>query len=727
MSYCIDHPQQKISAICVSSHKCQRKLCDQCMSNHLMTQQKPLPINIFLDKLQEKVNQYKLKENQQKQQFRVAFKCVLDSTEQMIIKLYKQLDESIEKIFSKMEEQDQSYINLLDNNSNPTDSSINDLEQLVQILEGNTLEDWNNQKNYYMLQLETSKNWLEQEMKNFSKNFNFEMSEILSNFKYIEKSFLWNYSKERFINTEYQKIFTKQKEIQYIREGSILRSDIIIDSSQKPQMFSNLEQIQYLNWIGAYGKYNQKVGKWLATWKGEPINKVGGQYSDYGRKLGKWKELINNYWSKAQAYEIGEYENGQRRGAWKCIYGDKEIGQGDYNSQGRKEGKWIELTDGFWDQSQAIFQGEYRDGKKVGQWDIKLRSEGQEEFELIGGGSYNESGDEVKIGKWIELPDGFNNEQEVTLIGEYEKGNKFGRWDILYKGDQIGGGSYDEGGQGIKIGEWIELNDGYDNWKQISYSGQYKNGKKVGRWDTYWNWDGENKQIGGGLYDEERVGIKIGRWVELSQGFRNNSQVTYNGEYKNGNKIGRWDIMWKQEDENEFKLIGGGLYDEVEDGTKIGNWTELSEGFWAESQVAYVGEYKKGIKIGRWDILYHGKQIGGGLFDEEGNGLKIGKWVDISEGYQYASNIIYIGEYKNGKKVGRWDVFDEDEQIGGGSYDEKGEGMKFGKWIEPWEKFDWYNSIVYNGEYLNGKKVGLWVQQGKSNGEEIYKEIRYDN
>lgn len=41
--------------------------------------------------------------------------------------------------------------------------------------------------------------------------------------------------------------------------------------------------------------------------------------------------------------------------------------------------------------------------------------------------------------------------------------------------------------------------------------------------------------------------MKIGKWFELSDGFMDTSQVIYNGVYKNGEKVGRWDILWLED------------------------------------------------------------------------------------------------------------------------------------------------------------------------------------
>lgn len=60
---------------------------------------------------------------------------------------------------------------------------------------------------------------------------------------------------------------------------------------------------------------------------------------------------------------------------------------------------------------------------------------------------------------------------------------------------------------------------------------------------------------GGGSYDEEGQEIKIGKWTEKSDGYLDRSQVTYNGEYKNDKKVGRWDIMFKNRITNNHELM----------------------------------------------------------------------------------------------------------------------------------------------------------------------------
>ncbi|CAD8159261.1 unnamed protein product [Paramecium pentaurelia] len=528
-------------------------------------------------------------------------------------------------------------------------------------------------------------------------------------------------------------LYTQDNKILYLQNGEILRNEFLYDDQQDPDLLISMKQIKNLQWQGKIEKNKKKMGKWMAVWNGEALIDFCGYY-ELGLKQGLWKELNKNYWSQAKISESGEYFNNQKIGAWIYLYENKKIGGGSYNSQGLKHGKWIDLCDWFYDYSQITFQGEYKNGKKIGQWDFYWNW--NQKNRQIGGGYYGD--DEIKTGRWIELNDSFSWVSQVTYNGEYKNGIKVGRWDIWYKKNygtnqniqlqnymiryyvQIfsGGGLYDEGN---KKGRWIEISDNFDGGQQMTYNGEYKQGKKVCQWDILWNfYHQQYRLMGGGLHDN---GIKIGKWVEISQGFKMSSQITYIGEYKNGSKFGRWDTYW---DWNKNFQIGGGSYDNAGYGLKIGKWVDLSDEYEGVQQVIYNGEYQNGQKVGRLQkilckickIQYYAYKYfsGGGLFDE---GIKIGRWQDLSDGFRIVSQITYDGQYQNGKKVGRWDIYwrhqKENKQIGGGSYDE--EGVKAGQWIELIEGFQNAIQITYQGEYKNGNKVGRWQFLWNNNGE----------
>ncbi|CAD8209758.1 unnamed protein product [Paramecium pentaurelia] len=572
---------------------------------------------------------------------------------------------------------------------------------------------------------------------------------------------------------------TNENERKYFFDGQLLRIELRNNQSVGFLNYTNLEQLYHLNWSGKYGLFNQKVGRWITTWKGEMLRDAGGWYSDDEKKQGLWIELTKNYRNKAEVYESGYYIDDQRYGIWNYIYNEQLIDAGCYNYQGRKNGKWTELSDQFSYYSQVKYTGEYKNGKKVGLWEVWYQelntykynligcgsydgdgnkigqwielSEGYKQFEkitytgqyksgkkigrwdiwfdkgqnkienTIGGGLYDKNG--TKIGKWIEVSDGFQQYPLITYIGQYRNGNKIGRWDIFEHGEMIGGGSYDEV-DSIKIGRWIEPSDyfGYD-WQTI-YNGEYKNGKKVDRWDIEKRDDKGThfKKIGGGSYDKEQGSIKIGFWCEFDDHNNFDECITTKGEYKNGNKIGRWETLWKSKFDETDKLIGFGSYDELSS-NKFGKWIEISDTFQYLSQVTYIGEYINGVKVGRWDIYYQknsrdtkNELIGGGSYNDEKHGLiKIGKWIELGHSFNISSQVTFIGEYKSGKRVGRWEIWFQQnygdqkfQQVGGGSYDEEQGYIKVGRWIELTDNFNKKSQVAFKGEYKNCRKIGRW-------------------
>ncbi|CAD8105147.1 unnamed protein product [Paramecium sonneborni] len=548
---------------------------------------------------------------------------------------------------------------------------------------------------------------------------------------------IWNNSSKCFTRGKFQIQYTKDSEIIYSQNGMVIRKDQIVNILVKPEVLKNLEQIKYLQWIGNYDQNKKKVGRWEITWNGENLNNVGGEYLD-GRKTGQWKDLTQNYWSQAQVYEIGKYENNIRKGVWEFVYNNYKIGGGQFNNDGNKQGKWIDLFENFFYNAQVTYNGEYNmNNMKVGRWDIMYDKVRDRQYKQIGGGQYDKEGNQKKIGKWVELFEGFQLNAQVTYNGEYNINSmKVGRWDIMYC--QIGKQEYQQ--------------------MQILF---------VQKTQTY---------SGGGSYDQEGNQKKIGKWVELFEGFQQLAKVTYDGEYNMNNmKVGKWDIMFEgdwmqilqnlQEYLNIYIYSGGGQYDKEGNQNKIGNWVELFEGFHWKAQVIYNGEYNmNNMKVGRWDIMYcknataEYKQMqilqnlqeylniynysGGGQYDKEGNQKKIGKWVELFEGFQYDAQVTYNGEYNmNNMKVGRWDImyckWDEKEfkqmQIlfiykniqysssGGGKYDQEGNQKKIGSWVELDEEFgkweeqikgpQYCNQVTHNGEYnMKGQKVGIWVE-----------------
>ncbi|CAD8190269.1 unnamed protein product [Paramecium pentaurelia] len=474
------------------------------------------------------------------------------------------------------------------------------------------------------------------------------------------------------------------------------------------KILKTLEQIKHLNWKIECIKESNQIGKWMAIWKNNQTIS-SGYYFEEKIKQGIWKEAVDNYWSKAEISYIGMYQNNKRNELWKIMLGKKQIGGGQYNEQGMKYGKWIEQSDDYWIENQVTYNGEYIDGKKYGLWNILYRQKYMQQqlifiilIQFRGGGVYDKN--ELKNGNWVDLCDGFCDGCQFIFTGKYNNGLKCGIWNSIIwhpwrqQFDYIGGGQYDV--FGMKDGNWVELKSANDLLHIMGIIRMAEN-MVDGTLNIKGNSCKEhlNNQSGGGnYYDNE---IKNGKWIEISDSFMMDSQIIYKGEYKNSQKFGKWNSMFRFLGEQNFLNCGGGSYDE--NGQKTGSWIELSDNFSKFIQITFEGEYLNGKKIQKWKDKI--KKIGSGLYDK--NGMKDGKWVEMVDNFLEYKEITCNGKYNEGRKQGRWDYkIKNKEYIGGGYYNQN--GKKNGKWVDLGDYFKEYLQIIWIGEYDNGEKCGKW-------------------
>ncbi|CAD8214690.1 unnamed protein product [Paramecium octaurelia] len=155
---CSYHIENQVSLICIAPHNCQfsRKLCVEWQHEQgVDMQQHTVPIRKFQQMVTNKLQESSLKQTPE-------LTTMLNST-QKIKQFWDDLAEYIKMIQTK----ETSYLEIMNKNLNPTQLSNTELEQLVQISTGKTLEDWNNEKNNYLKKLETTKNQLEIETQAF--------------------------------------------------------------------------------------------------------------------------------------------------------------------------------------------------------------------------------------------------------------------------------------------------------------------------------------------------------------------------------------------------------------------------------------------------------------------------------------------------------------------------------------------------------------------------------
>ena len=111
----------------------------------------------------------------------------------------------------------------------------------------------------------------------------------------------------------------------------------------------------------------------------------------------------------------------------------------------------------------------------------------------------------------------------------------------------------------------------------------------------------------------------------------------------------------------------------------VNNYTGKYMEWYDDGNKKCEGEYKDGKKEGKWTGWYENE-------DEDGNGNKMYEW-----------------EYKDGKKEGKhlgW--YERGNKKYEGEYKD---GKLEGKWIGWWEN----GNKEFEGEYKDGEKVGKWI------------------
>ncbi|CAD8192666.1 unnamed protein product [Paramecium octaurelia] len=453
----------------------------------------------------------------------------------------------------------------------------------------------------------------------------------------------------------------------------------------------------------------------------------------------------------------GNYNNGKKSGKFQIIWKGENLNiGGEYNQKGEKFGSWTELFENYGDKSQVYYIGEYLDGKKYGSWSRQY-DDGLNTITLPLG-MYSE--ERLKDGVWLELHEKFWDNHQVFYTGQYNKGVKNGFWAMkqnLNNSKIIGGGFYNQ--KGMKSGEWnekyfwdnlvIEVGD-YENGRkignwfskieklrtnifalesqssQLHFHGDYKDGVKVGLWDIFFQDDENYKLIGGGIYDDK--GMKNGKWIEFDKNYK----------YSLGWLIQEWKEIWFLGRQNQTLYIinlytfrFGGMYDS--NGVKQGKWSlrnQLVTDPFCYDDYDQNGSYINGIKVGKYSDHFFNINFQGQYNDK---GMRNGKWKEIKNKDNQKCKIIYEGEYDNGFQIGKWEIYDDNydrllqisqiiiAQRGGGTYIQ--EGIKDGMWIELHENFFYRVEVRYDGQYQSGIKIGDWIIKKKNMKKTNYKQI----
>ena len=386
-------------------------------------------------------------------------------------------------------------------------------------------------------------------------------------------------------------------------------------------------------------------------------NGIAKEYTGFDSKLifkGEYKNGLRN--GKGTEYDRagelmfeGEYLNGLRNGQGKEYSLGKLVFEGEFLN-GKKNGKGKEYFDG-----ELKYEGEYKNGERIGKG---------KEYEK--GKLKRES---IYISNAIRLD--INEEDEIKYKDNLKVyGKEYYNHILVFEGEYL---NRQRNGKGKEY-------DCYNN--TMEFEGEYLNGKRNGRGKEYRNekliFEGEylnDKKWNGILYDvinNEKYELKNGNGFFKEYYINGGLDITFDGEYKNGNRDG------KGKELSDGKITFEGEYKNGErNGKGKGKLYVLHD-----NKYTFEGEYLNGIKNGKGKVFYDGKLIFNGeyLYDKRRKGKE---YLD--------GKLEYEGEYMFNRK---WN---------GKGYDENG-NITY-EIIDGNGKIKEYHSngkLKFEGEILNG-------------------------
>ena len=267
---------------------------------------------------------------------------------------------------------------------------------------------------------------------------------------------------------------------------------------------------------------------------------------------------------------------------------------------------------------------------------------------------------------------------------------------------------------GLKVGAWAHK----DGRGYVYAEGTYQEGTKTGPWRYYVSPVSRYTHVADVSGSYNAMGQKTGNWVFLSM----KTKIQVEAEYVDNLMQGR--CTWYN---SEGDLLATGIMDA---GIRHNQWI-----FYTNGETMTRGYYKNGLKMGDWVYDYYPEDdlhVKGVLnFD---NGAKSGRleFYKIDRHPKFGTNELLsgIGQYINGKKVGRWIEYKQGlkgELVEAGMYNRQ--GQRQGVWrttlnrknyqIALYEKgvlqgafkqFHDNGQLQYDAVYQNGAPIGAFTR-----------------
>ena len=271
-------------------------------------------------------------------------------------------------------------------------------------------------------------------------------------------------------------------------------------------------------------------------------------------------------------------------------------------------------------------------------------------------------------------------------------GKEFENDKLIFKGEYLEG---KRNGRGY---EYEYLN----NKQYLIFEGEYQKGKKNGKGTIYYDnknikFTGEfinGKIFNGRGYDyigKEEYEIINGNGNIIERNLF--GKMTFDGCYQNGERNGKG-----KEYQFEMLIFEGEYLNGKRNGKGCEYECDYKDGSKEVSKKYFEGEYKNGFRINGKEFNADGKTIFEGFYlnNERSNG---------KEYKEEDGSIIFEGEYLNGQRwTGKGVEYDNkkynNEKIFEGDY------LKGQRWNGKGKEYNIFDKLIFEGEYLNGKKNG---------------------
>jgi antitoxin component YwqK of YwqJK toxin-antitoxin module len=399
-------------------------------------------------------------------------------------------------------------------------------------------------------------------------------------------------------------------------------------------------------------------------------NEDGILINTYTYQNGKKNGLKITYTPKGKIEYTEMYENDLKHGPTIYYYGTDSISKIIPFEKGREQGigyeydkqkniiSIITYKNGFIVKNEKINRTDEK-GRKQGVWktfydNMNIKTECKYFDDKLNGyyKEYNEKGEVIKTIKYIDGVEQTDAQELVKLdvnVTEYYNNGKPKK--IVTSKNGIKEGierTYNEDGtisnskiykNGILVSSGIVDESGkyqgpfeeYYPDGTLKSKGEYKDGKKVGKWMYYYP-NGVEEQVG--VYKND---IPTDEWIW----YYPNKQIKRKEKFIKGKEDGEY----IEYDENGNIITKGNYYEGLEDGEWIYEYGDFKE----------IGTYKEGVRVGEWK----------GYFKSNNKLAYSIKYVDGNENgkfiFYYENGTPRIeGNYVMGLKEGVWKYYNQD-------------------------------------------------------------------